>query len=84
MSNGTTTKMHFVSWSDFAINFLQNHTVKRLDKGKIVMSVWKWKMVCARKHVYSWGIFAINFLKNYTLKWLENEYSNNQGHWERD
>ncbi len=48
------------------------------------MSVWKWKMVCARKHVYSWGEFAIHFLKNYKVKWVEKEYSNNQGPWEQD
>ncbi len=30
MGNGATVRMHFVFWSDFAINFLQNHTVNRL------------------------------------------------------
>ncbi len=28
MGNGATARMHFVFWSEFAINFLQNYTVK--------------------------------------------------------
>ncbi len=28
MGKGATARMHFVFWSDFAITFLQNHTVK--------------------------------------------------------
>ncbi len=31
MGNGATARMHFVFWNDFAIYFLQNHTVKRLE-----------------------------------------------------
>ncbi len=30
MGKGATARMHFVFWSDFAIYFLQNHTVKRI------------------------------------------------------
>ncbi len=28
MGNGASGRMHFYSWGEFAINFLQNYTVK--------------------------------------------------------
>ncbi len=37
MGNGATARMHFVFWSDFAIYFLQNHTVKILKINTVIV-----------------------------------------------